>query len=693
MDRISERSFAERVRHYEIIVHDEEKLWESSSEYLQGLYRQIEAMLRGIRFGEEGLANRLKACLEQLVKTSDDKERYLKYVRSNVDQVGKLGKYNILRKLQGTCLDGEVYLAENKDTKKWVAIKQTSLWRMRTSTHEYPLHEAYIYRLLRYQEKYHRIPPPPWYARLGPAHREDIALNIISLWTGSSGEQRRETLEKGKKLYMKNYKISELEAERLFCYFILLLEAQPFFRLFGSRRQSREGYLHPHIGRFVEDFCDEKFHYLVLEFCSGGDFYSYINTKRRGYTKSEIQQHERIVAKYFAQLLWATTYLHKLGLSHLDISLEQLLLNEHNDTNVSDQVPGLKLIDFGQTRFGPKFPAGMRCGKESYRSPEILHRKPIDGELCDVFCMGVTLSLMSLGYPLFRLSVESNYRNYVTKGKIAELLTKFSKKYSVFKPIAKIYENSGLFDLLTGMLQLAQNRYTIKDILSHRWFTENVPIDIQKAIRRLIRDDSCKPLFLRRTGEQKASAKKEKEISKVDEKSVNSRVDKTTVQSKKLSKREVQYGRGKAMDFEPTSSKNHDGKDEKVDVAARQMSVEEEDMKEVKEIIPTASSDSLLSTDGILIWDEKSMKWEVQPPGCLKNCIPPDRRGLVVKDIGDTWRIRNRAERESKLRGWRTCLIERFKMTPAEAEDLLWYVFLLLTFQHLQRVLSEEKKI
>jgi len=88
---------------------------------------------------------------------------------------------------------------------------------------------------------------------------------------------------------------------------------------------------HPHIVTFVETFSNSKHWYLVTEILRGGDLFDAAVRK----TFSELQ-----TAEVAIQVLSALAYLHKLGIAHRDIKLENIVYSKKNSSEV-------KLIDFG----------------------------------------------------------------------------------------------------------------------------------------------------------------------------------------------------------------------------------------------------------------------------------------------------------------------------------------------------------
>lgn len=115
---------------------------------------------------------------------------------------------------------------------------------------------------------------------------------------------------------------------------------------------------HPNIVRLYEVIDTQTKLYLILELGDGGDMFDYI-------MKHEEGLNEDLAKKYFAQIVHAISYCHKLHVVHRDLKPENVVFFEK---------PGLvKLTDFG---FSNKFQPGKKlttsCGSLAYSAPEIL---------------------------------------------------------------------------------------------------------------------------------------------------------------------------------------------------------------------------------------------------------------------------------------------------------------------------------
>ena len=95
-----------------------------------------------------------------------------------------------------------------------------------------------------------------------------------------------------------------------------------------------------------------------------------------------------IIAKYFMnQLTNSLEYLEKQNVAHLDLKLENILVDE--DMNI-------KIADFG---FASYQDSKLHCygGTQSYMAPEILEMKSFDGQKADIFALGVIMFVTVMG--------------------------------------------------------------------------------------------------------------------------------------------------------------------------------------------------------------------------------------------------------------------------------------------------------
>ncbi|KAG7484473.1 hypothetical protein MATL_G00049620 [Megalops atlanticus] len=155
-----------------------------------------------------------------------------------------------------------------------------------------------------------------------------------------------------------------------------------------TKNLRREGQIqqmirHPNITQLLDILETENSYYLVMELCPGG------NLMNRIYEKKRLEEKE--AQKYVRQLVMAVEHLHRAGVVHRDLKIENLLLDENDN---------IKLIDFGLSNcagiLGYSDPFSTQCGSPAYAAPELLSRKKY-GPKVDVWSIGVNMYAMLTG--------------------------------------------------------------------------------------------------------------------------------------------------------------------------------------------------------------------------------------------------------------------------------------------------------
>lgn len=92
---------------------------------------------------------------------------------------------------------------------------------------------------------------------------------------------------------------------------------------------------HPNIIGIYDLYQDNKYYYMITEFCGGGELFDHISTLENFY--------EPTAATYMKQILSAVMYLHDNGVVHRDLKVENLLFSTEKTGST------LRLIDFGES--------------------------------------------------------------------------------------------------------------------------------------------------------------------------------------------------------------------------------------------------------------------------------------------------------------------------------------------------------
>ncbi|XP_005345399.1 hormonally up-regulated neu tumor-associated kinase [Microtus ochrogaster] len=219
-----------------------------------------------------------------------------------------------------------------------------------------------------------------------------------------------------------------------------------------TKNLRREGQIqqmirHPNITQLLDILETENSYYLVMELCPGG------NLMHKIYEKKRLDEAE--ARRYIRQLISAVEHLHRAGVVHRDLKIENLLLDEDNN---------IKLIDFGLSNcagiLGYSDPFSTQCGSPAYAAPELLARKKY-GPKIDVWSIGVNMYAMLTGTLPFTVepfSLRALYQKMVDK-EMNPLPTQLS---------------TGAVNFLRSLLEPDPvKRPNIQQALANRWLNEN----------------------------------------------------------------------------------------------------------------------------------------------------------------------------------------------------------------------------
>ncbi|KAL1647761.1 hypothetical protein SLS58_002562 [Diplodia intermedia] len=176
------------------------------------------------------------------------------------------------------------------------------------------------------------------------------------------------------------------------------------------------GLQHPNIVRLHEMVETERHIGIILEYASGGELFDYILNHR--YLK------DNSARRLFAQLVSGVGYLHKKGIVHRDLKLENLLLDRNKNIIITDfgfantfdpidelgdeieynlgnkefvKKAGLEIVGDSGHRRGDLMQTS--CGSPCYAAPELVVSDSLyTGRKVDVWSCGVILYAMLAGY-------------------------------------------------------------------------------------------------------------------------------------------------------------------------------------------------------------------------------------------------------------------------------------------------------
>ena len=210
---------------------------------------------------------------------------------------------------------------------------------------------------------------------------------------------------------------------------------------------------HPNIIKLYDVFENEKYIYIIMEYCAGGDLFNYIE-------KRDFKIKESRAAEIVHKLCTAVYFLHQYGIIHRDLKPENILM-----TDITDDAD-IRLVDFG---LGKMIGPGEKCdepfGTFSYVAPEVLQEKPYDFKV-DLFAIGIITYLLVAGFLPFD---DENSEKEIARQTVYEPTPFPSFVWKNISLEAKMFVEN-LSD------KNPDKRINIQEVLQHKWlqkFSEN----------------------------------------------------------------------------------------------------------------------------------------------------------------------------------------------------------------------------
>ena len=228
----------------------------------------------------------------------------------------------------------------------------------------------------------------------------------------------------------------------------------------------------------VDDFC-----FMIMEFATNGDLKQRIYNK---YSKMNRGCDEKEAKDYFVQISNALYFVHKKGLIHGDLKLENVLVTHENGKDV------LKVSDFGCARIGYKEEKGeirqkdRAVGTVTYMAPEQLrvylaknlnrpdltkHGNSYNPQRADVWSLGICLYRMLANKSPF----EYNKRDDVAS--VVKILKVMRAGFDIPEHVAKML-SADCLDMLKSLLEWDKHkRLTMESVLLHMWIAGHPNLD------------------------------------------------------------------------------------------------------------------------------------------------------------------------------------------------------------------------
>jgi len=248
--------------------------------------------------------------------------------------------------------------------------------------------------------------------------------------------------------------------------------------------ENRSGLIMTSFTKYDHFFDDDDHYYLSMEH-GGADLFDFIIEAHELIEAKKLRIKEwRKFSKYlFWQMIVVTQWLHNdMGIAHLDISLENILIKHGTFVEVKDgdetvftinSNVQIKICDFGLAEIFQEdavtkqrsFQCTKFCGKTNYKAPEVYAKKGVfDARKADVWSLGVVLFCMLVGSPPYNKPVASDQAYlYIKNGIIDQLLFQWERNHFITVKV---------LSLLHSMLQYdADSRFLVDDVVQHPWLS------------------------------------------------------------------------------------------------------------------------------------------------------------------------------------------------------------------------------
>ena len=206
---------------------------------------------------------------------------------------------------------------------------------------------------------------------------------------------------------------------------------------------------HPNIIALYDVFENVDYFYIIMEYCSGGDLYSYLE-------KRKFKLSEKRVCDIIHKMCAAVYYIHSYGIAHRDLKPENVLMTD--DTDDAD----IRILDFGLSKIiGPDEKCTEPYGTLTYVAPEVLLEEPYT-KAVDLWSLGVITYLMLTGTLPFD---DPNSEEEIAKKVV---LASPSYRLPLWKGISHEAKS-----FVMGLLEKnLSKRMNIKSALEHEWITK-----------------------------------------------------------------------------------------------------------------------------------------------------------------------------------------------------------------------------
>jgi serine/threonine protein kinase len=199
---------------------------------------------------------------------------------------------------------------------------------------------------------------------------------------------------------------------------------------------------HPNIFRFFHCVTSDSALYMISEVVSGGELFDYVAQNDH---LSETESRS-----FMRQIVSAVDYMHRSGICHRDLKLENILLDAYGN---------IKLIDFGLGNFfsiSGNALLSTFCGSPDYAPPEVWLNLQYQGPEIDVWALGVILFVMITSFVPFNNSSNVIEMRYQWPSSLV---------------------SDELKDMVGQIFRKSKERCNLDAIINHPWMNDNGKIE------------------------------------------------------------------------------------------------------------------------------------------------------------------------------------------------------------------------
>ena len=201
--------------------------------------------------------------------------------------------------------------------------------------------------------------------------------------------------------------------------------------------------------------------YYILEYATKGDLFKYIFFSRG--------LGEKLSPIIFKKILLIIDEIHKKGIYHLDLKLENILLDDNYNPKIYNFSSSKTIEESNNGKFSAP------VGTPGYMPPQMILGEEYNGEKADIFNLGIILFNLVIGNNRCFIDCSNNdkYYNYIkcNTNKDSKEYWKLLKSNEIFE--YKKYPSENFKKLFIKMVAFKEDdRPTIQQILQDDWFNE-----------------------------------------------------------------------------------------------------------------------------------------------------------------------------------------------------------------------------